>query len=52
MNGKKAREARKIIYGDMAQRDTEYTRKNGAIACIGLRKLYKLYKKKIRGIIT
>ena len=51
MNGRKAKQLRKAIYGDFSIRSPEYTIDiNGTIRCEGRRKLYKEAKKVYRKV--
>jgi len=54
MRGKRVKQIRKSVYGDMSIRDTKYRWKDGKwsqrglygiVVCIGLRKQYKEMKK-------
>lgn len=51
MCGVQAKRLRRLIYGDMAVKGTEYTRYGNTVESVGLRRKYKiakqLYKKSI-----
>jgi len=52
MNGRKAKNLRKKIYGNFALRNTKYERHtDGSIHCTGRRKIYQEAKRFIRRLI-
>lgn len=46
MNGKKAKELKRLVYGDFSPRDINYTRgHDGSVRCVGRRAAYQRLKK-------